>query len=75
MRVKLTNENELICLQAIETLFANIDDLELLNKRAVLIYIREISGLDKKIMSKSLSVIRRRYREMSGGSDSYDIFF
>jgi len=75
MRVKLTNENELICLQAIETLFANIDDLELLNKRAVLIYIREISGLDKKIMSKSLSVIRRRYREMSGGIDSYDIFF
>jgi len=75
MRVKLTNENELICLQAIETLFSNIDDLELLNKRAVLIYIREISGLDKKSMSKSLSVIRRHYREMTGISDNYDIFF
>ena len=75
MRVKLTNENEMICLQAIETLFTNIDDLELLNKRAVLIYIREISGLDKKTMSKALSVIRRRYREMLGLSDNYDIFF
>tara|TARA_B100000131_G_scaffold87687_1_gene84533 strand:- start:16734 stop:17465 length:732 start_codon:yes stop_codon:yes gene_type:complete len=75
MRPKLTNENELICLQSIETLFANIDDLELLNKRAVLIYIREISGLDKKIMTKSLSVIRRHYREMSGKEDNYDIFF
>lgn len=75
MRVKLTNENELICLQAIETLFSNIDDLELLNKRAVLIYIREISGLDKKTMSKSLSVIRRHYRSMVGVDDSYDIFF
>jgi DNA-directed RNA polymerase specialized sigma24 family protein len=75
MRVKLTNENELICLQAIETLFANIEDLELLNKRAVLVYIREISGLDKKCMAKALSVIRRRYREMSGDSDNYDIFF
>ena len=75
MRVKLTNENELICLQAIETLFTNIEDLELLNKRAVLVYIREISGLDKKSMSKALSVIRRKYREMSGNADSYDIFF
>lgn len=75
MRPKLTNENEMICLQSIETLFANIDDLELLNKRAVLIYIREISGLDKKIMTKSLSVIRRHYREMVGATDNYDIFF
>jgi len=75
MRVKLTNENELICLQAIETLFTNIEDLELLNKRAVLVYIREISGLDKKSMSKSLSVIRRKYREMTGDADNYDIFF
>jgi len=75
MRVKLTNENELICLQAIETLFANLDELELLNKRAVLIYIREISNLDKKHVSKALSSIRKHYREMSGSSDSYDIFF
>ena len=75
MRPKLTNENEMICLQAIETLFSNIEDLDLLNKRAVLIYIREISGLDKKYMSKALSVIRRHYREMSGKNDSYDIFF
>ena len=75
MRVKLTNENELICLQAIETLFANLDELDLLNKRAVLIYIREISNLDKKLVSKALSSIRKHYREMTGGSDSYDIFF
>lgn len=75
MRVKLTNENELICLQAIETLFANIDELELLNKRAVLIYIREISNLDKKHVSKALSSIRKHYREMSGSADAYDIFF
>ena len=76
MRVKLTNENELICLQAIETLFDSIDDLDLLNKRAVLIYIREISNLDKKQLSKALSSIRKHYKEMSGhGADEYDIFF
>jgi len=75
MRVKLTNENELICLYAIETLFKSLNELDLLNKRAVLIYIREISGLDKKQMSKAMSVIRRHYRKMTGSGDSYDIFF
>jgi len=74
MRVKLTNENEIKCLHAIETLFKSIDDLELLNKRAVLLYIREISGLDKKYLSKSMSVIRRHYRAMSKKPDMYDIF-
>ncbi len=74
MKVKLTNENELKCLHAIETLFSSIDELELLNKRAVLLYIREISGLDKKYLSKAMSVIRRHYRAMSSNPDKYDIF-
>lgn len=74
MRVKLTNENELLCLQAIETLFSSIEQLDLLNKRAVLVYIRDISGLDKKQMSKAMSVIRRHYRKMVGDNNNYDIF-
>jgi len=74
MRVKLTNDNELLCLQAIETLFASIEQLDLLNKRAVLIYIREISGLDKKQMSKAMSAIRRHYRKMSGPQGIFDFF-
>ncbi len=74
MKVKLTNENELRCLYAVENLFVSIDELELLNKRAVLVYIREISGLDKKHMSKAMSVIRRHFRAMSRRPDKYDIF-
>lgn len=74
MKVKLTNENELRCLCAVETLFSSIDELELLNKRAVLVYIREISGLDKKHMSKAMSVIRRHYRSMVTDPNKYDLF-
>ena len=74
MKVKLTNENELRCLYAVETLFTSIEELELLNKRAILVYIREISGLDKKHMSKAMSVIRRHYRAMVSNPDKYDIF-
>jgi len=74
MKVKLTNENEIRCLYAVETLFSSIDELELLNKRAVLVYIREISGLDKKHMSKAMSVIRRHYRAMVTDPNKYDLF-
>lgn len=74
MKVKLTNENEIRCLCAVETLFSSIEELELLNKRAVLVYIREISGLDKKHMSKAMSVIRRHYRSMVQDPDKYDLF-
>ena len=74
MKPKLTNENEIRCLCAVETLFASIDELELLNKRAVLVYIREISGLDKKHMSKAMSVIRRHYRSMVSDPNKYDLF-
>ena len=74
MKPKLTNENEIRCLCAVETLFASIDELELLNKRAILVYIREISGLDKKHMSKAMSVIRRHYRAMVSDPEKYDLF-
>lgn len=74
MKVKISNENEMLCLEAIHTLFSNVDELDLLNKRAVLVYIREISGLDKKQMSKAMSVIRRHYRSMVKDRTLYDIF-
>ncbi len=74
MKVKVSNENEMLCLEAIHTLFSKIDELDLLNKRAVLVYIREISGLDKKQMSKAMSVIRRHYRSMVKDKNLYDIF-
>ena len=74
MKVKVSNENEMLCLEAIQTLFSNIEDLDLLNKRAVLVYIRDISGLDKKQMSKAMSVIRRHYRSMTKDKEIYNIF-
>ena len=74
MSMKISNDNELIVLEAVRTLFRSIDDLDLLNKRAVLLYIREISGLDKKQLAKSLGSIRRHYRKMAGPDSGYEIF-
>ena len=74
MKIKLSNENEQLCVEAIQTLFVSIDNLDLLNKRAILLYIREISGLEKKQMSKSMSIIRKLYRSMVKDKELYDIF-
>lgn len=73
MKVKVSNENEMRCLHAVETLFSSIDELELLNKRAIRVYLVEISGLDKKSISKSLSALKKYYRS-SLKENKYDIF-
>jgi hypothetical protein len=73
MKIKVSNENELRCLHAIETLFNSIDELELLNKRAIRVYLVEISGLDKKIISKSLASLKKYYKNCLK-ENKYDIF-
>ncbi len=60
------NPNELICMESIISIFENIDDIDLLNKSAILIYIREMSGLSPKQLTMSLSAIKKYYREVKG---------
>jgi hypothetical protein len=74
IREKLSGENEILCMNAIITLFEKIEDLELLNKRALFVYLRDISNLNPKQLSISLSVIRKHYREIVKNGD-FDIFF
>ena len=72
---KTKNENEKKCISAIETLFKNIDDLEFLNKRAIFVYLREISGLNPKQLSVSMSNIRRYYKDIVKGNEEYQFLF
>lgn len=74
IRVKVTNENEKVCIAAIITLFDNIEDLEFLNKRAIFVYLREISGLNPKQLSVALSSIRKHYRELVKSDDIFLLF-
>ena len=43
---RLSGENELACMNAIITLFRKIEDIDLLNKRAVFVYMRDLSNLN-----------------------------
>jgi hypothetical protein len=62
IRSKAKSENELSCINSIITIFENIDNLDLLNKSAVLTYMRELSGLSPKQLTTTLQSIKRNYR-------------
>lgn len=64
IRGKLTNENEIRCIDSIITLFEKREDLPMLNKRAVFTYIREMSGLTPKQLTMAISVIKRHYNAL-----------
>lgn len=63
IRSKVKTENELTCINAIITIFENIDDIDLLNKSAVLLYMRELSGLSPKQLTTAMQSIKRRYKK------------
>ena len=56
-------ENEIKTIQAVEILFNESQNIEIFNKKAIYLYIREITGLNTKQVVSSLNKIRKRYRE------------
>jgi len=65
VKKRLTDPKEISCMQAIITIYDSVDEIDILHKRAVFFYIRDISGLSSKEISSSLSNIRRQYREVA----------
>tara|TARA_R110000824_G_scaffold232511_1_gene420596 strand:+ start:31074 stop:31769 length:696 start_codon:yes stop_codon:yes gene_type:complete len=56
-------QNEKKVIQAIQILFEESENIEIFNKKAIYLYIREITGLNTKQVVSSLNKIRIRYRE------------
>jgi len=65
---KLNSDTEKICMDSIITIFDNLENLDFLNKRAIFVYIRELSGLNSKQLSSCMSSIRKLYKQ-NGGSE------
>ena len=55
-------ESERRVLEAIKILFNSTDDIEIFNKKAIYLYMREITGLNTKQIVNNLNRIRKRYR-------------
>ena len=55
-------ENERKVYMAVKILLESIDEIEIFNKKAVYLYLREITGLNTKQVVSQLNKLRRRYR-------------
>ena len=56
-------ENERKVLEAIKILFRESDNIEIFNKKAIYLYIREITGLNTKQVVNNLNKLRSKYRD------------
>ena len=63
-------ENEKIVYDAVRTLFNSADELDILNKKAVYLYLREITGLNTKQIVSQLNKMRKRYKNFKTNWDN-----
>jgi len=64
IRGKVKSENELSCINSIITIFENLDEIDLLNKSAILLYMRELSGLSPKQMTTTMQALKTYYKKL-----------
>jgi len=54
--------NEKKVLEAVRTIMSNSDNIEIFNKKAIYLYLREITGLNTKQVVNNLNKLRAKYR-------------
>ena len=72
IKSKVNSKNEIRCIDAIIQVFDNVEDLDLLNKRAIFVYLRAISGLSPKHLTVALSSIKKHYRIVARSDEFLD---
>jgi len=65
--------NEEKVLNAVTTLMENIDQIEIFNKKAIYLYMREITGLNTKQIVSSLNKMREKYKTFKKKWDEGEI--
>ena len=58
----IMNENERKVYEAVKILLNSVDDIEIFNKKAVYLYLRELTGLNTKQVVSQLNKMRKKYR-------------
>ena len=71
--VETMRGNERKVYEAIKILLANPDDIEIFNKKAIYLYLREITGLNTKQVVNNLNKMRKRYRTFKGKWDQGEL--
>jgi len=64
VREKVKTENELMCINSIITIFENVEEIDLLNKNAILLYMRELSGFSPKQLTTTMQAVKKYYKKI-----------
>ena len=62
-------DNEKRVYEAIKILFDNAESIEIFNKKAIYLYLREITGLNTKQVVNNLNKLRKRYKSFKKNWD------
>ena len=54
-------ENERKVYNAVRTILNSVEDIEIFNKKAVYLYLRELTGLNTKQIVSQLNKLRKKY--------------
>ena len=57
------NENDKKVISSIEYMLENLEKLEILNKKAIYLYLREMTGLTTKQLAPTLRKVKVEYRQ------------
>jgi len=74
IRSKVKTENELITVNSIITIFENMNDIDILNKSSITLYMRELSGLSPKQLTTTMTTIKKLYKRLRDESSNLDLF-
>jgi len=58
----MLKENERKVLEAVKILFQSSEDIEIFNKKAIYLYLRELTGLNTKQVVNNLNKLRKKYK-------------
>ena len=70
---EMLKENEKKVLEAVKILFESSNDIEIFNKKAIYLYLREITGLNTKQVVNNLNKLRKRYKVFKNKWESGEI--
>lgn len=63
MAMKTKSENEKRCMEAILNLFDNLDNVDVMNKRAAMAYVRDMTFMSPKQLSMVISNLKKLYKQ------------
>jgi len=60
--IDMTKENERKVYEAVKIILESVDEIDIFNKKAVYLYLRELTGLNTKQVVVQLNKMRKKYR-------------